>query len=160
RSLYALRGLVAVLAVLTALCIYGTALLTFGRTDAALAVAVICSVVPQFSFMNAVVHGEAVTRLFGAAAALVVAAGLGKAIRRPVMWCGLALLVLATPFVDRQGLFVIALAGAGVVMAEPTWRRRVVVLVLLAAPVAALAVFIARYNESGNFGPWLQLLRH
>lgn len=160
RSLYALRGLVGVLAVLTALCIYGTVLLTLGRCDAAVAVAMICIAVPQFSFMNAVVHGEAVTRLFGAAAALVVAAGLVKAIRRPVMWLALALLLLATPFVDRQGFFVIALAGAGVVMVEPTWRRRAVVLLLLAAPAAALAVFVARYNESGNLGPWFQLVRH
>ena len=160
RSLYALRGLVALLAVLTALCIYGTALLTLGRRDAALAVAMICIAVPQFSFMNAVVHGEAVTRLFGAAVALVVAAGLVKAIRRPVMWAALALLVLATPFVDRQGFFVIALAGTGVVMVEPTWRRRALALLPLAAPAAALAVFVARYNESGNLGPWFQLLRH
>jgi hypothetical protein len=116
--------------------------------------------VPQFSFMNAVVHGEAMTRLFGAAASLVAVAGIVGAIRRPVMWVALALLVAATPLIDRQGFFVAAFAGAAIVIAEPTWRRRGVVLALLLVPALLVPPFIARYNEWGNLGPWFQLLRH
>jgi hypothetical protein len=160
RALYALRVLVAALGVLTALCIYGTVSLTLDRSDAPLAVALVCIAIPQFSFMNAVVHGEAMTRLFGAAAELVVVAGVVGRIRRPQMWVALVALLAATPLVDRQGFFVIALAGAGAVMAEPTWRRRLLMLAVLAMPAVAMARFAALYNENGNLGPWFQLLRH
>jgi hypothetical protein len=160
RALYALRALVAALSVLTALCIYGIARLSLERADAALSVALICILIPQVSFMNATVHGEAVTRLFGAAVTLVVVAGLVGRIGRPLMWAALACLVVATPLIDRQGIFVIALAGAGVVMAETTWRRRTVAVLALAVPAVVMVQFVARYNESGNLGPWFQLLRH
>ncbi len=49
RALYALRVLVAALGVLTALCIYGITALTLGRSDAAIAVALVCIAVPQFT---------------------------------------------------------------------------------------------------------------
>ncbi len=76
------------------------------------------------------------------------------------MWAALAALLAATPLIDRQGFFVIALAGAGAVMAEPTWRRRLLMLAALTVPAVAMARFVALYNENGNLGPWFQLLRH
>jgi hypothetical protein len=160
RALYALRAMVAALSIVTALCIYGIVRLTVDSRAAGLSAAVICLAIPQFSFMNATVHGEAVTRLYGAAVSLIVVAGLQRRLARPVMWIALVLLVAATPLIDRQGFFVVALASAGIVFAEPTWRRRAVVAAVLTLPVVALAWFVGQYNESGNLGPWFQLLRH
>src|SRR4051812_7161073 len=74
RTLYAIRAIAVVLGATTVLAVYAIARLSLGRADLALLVAGIALWIPQFSFVMVVAHAEAVTRLVGAAATLVVVA--------------------------------------------------------------------------------------
>src|SRR5262245_22357833 len=102
RTLIALRALTALLAAVTMAIIYGIARLALGDARRALLVAAVCMCIPQSSFMDAVVHPEAATRLVAAAITLVVVAGAtGRAPQwavRTALLAGIALV----PFADRQ----------------------------------------------------------
>ena len=82
RTLMAMRALVVLLAVPTVLMIYVAARLAIGSGALALVTAGLSLWIPQFSFINAVVHAEAVTRLFAVAITLVVVGRAAGALPR------------------------------------------------------------------------------
>src|SRR5204863_8801722 len=76
--------------------------------------------IPQFSFINAVVHAEAVTRLFAVAITLVVVGRAAGALPRGASWLLLMIGIVLVPFADRQALFLAPFAAIGLIAAERT----------------------------------------
>jgi hypothetical protein len=161
RALVALRGLVVVLAAATAVAIYAIARLSAGDPALALLVAGLCTWIPQFSFMNAVVHPEAFTRLLAAAITLGIVARATGRLPRAAAWVLLPLGIALVPFADRQALFLVPFAALALVVTERTWRARAIAALLVVAPASAAFWILTRFTEQDtDFGPWLRLVVH
>lgn len=161
RTLLALRGLVVLLSALTLVAIYLTALLALGDHNAALAVAGLCLFIPQYSFMNAVVHPEAVTRLFGATASLVVVARATGRLSRAPAWIALLLIVALIPLADRQAFFIAPFIFVATVLTESGWRARAATAAAFLVPGLIAAWAVVHFLEQGTMlGPWFGLLLH
>ena len=159
RTLFALRGLVVLLSALTLVAIYAMAALALGSENAALGVAGICLFIPQYSFMNAVVHPEVVTRLLGATVSLLVVARATGRLSRVAAWSALLLLLALVPLADRQAFFLVPFGLLAVVMTERGWRRRAATAAAFLLPGLVATWFVVRYVEEGT-GQWLALIRH
>ncbi len=161
RTLFALRGLVVLLSALTLVFIYGMAALALGSENAALGIAGICLFIPQYSFMNAVVHPEVVTRLLGATVAFVVVARATRRVSRVPAWSALLLLLALVPLADRQAFFLVPFGVLAIVITERGWRRRAATAAAFLLPGLIAAWLVVRYVEEGtNLGQWLVLIRH
>lgn len=161
RTLAALRVLVLALSLLTVLLIYAVARLALPDARWAVAVAAVSLAIPQFSFVAVVVHPEVITRLVGAAVALLVAARAAGRLSRGVTWVAFVVAVAVIPFADRQAFFLVPFAAAGLVAAEPNWRARLIAAGAMLMPALLALAIVARFMEdSTNLGPWFALLRH
>src|SRR5262245_49755200 len=161
RTLLALRALTALLAAATMTIVYVIALLSLGDRRRALLVAAICICIPQSSFVNAVVHPEAATRLLAAAVTLVVVAGATRRAPRWLVWSALLTGIALVPFADRQALFLAPWAALSLIAIERSWKGRAAAAAAIVVPVVMAAVILTRYTEAGtDFGPWLQAARH
>lgn len=161
RTLMALRGLVVVLAVATILIIYAIARLCLGDGRTALLVAGICLWIPQFSFMNAVIHPEGVTRLLAAAVTLAIVARATGRLPRWLAWVLLPVSIALVPLADRQALFLAPFAAISLIATERTWRARAMAAALVVLPAAFAVWVITRYTEAGtDLWPWIHLLSH
>jgi hypothetical protein len=161
RTLIAIRALVVLLTVPTVLTIYAIARLSVGSGGVALLAAALSLFIPQFSFISAVMHPEAVTRLFAAVVTLVVIARATGRLPRVAAWILLPLAVAVVPFADRQALFVAPFAALGLIASEPTWRGRVTAAAVLVVPAAIAAWIIIYHTELGTqIGAWTALVWH
>src|SRR5262249_3759219 len=117
--------------------------------------------IPQFSFISAVTHPEAATRLFAAAVTFVLAA---RATGHPPRWSALLLLPRAVPVLpiaDRQARLIALIAALRRIATEPTRRGRMLAAATLVLPAATAAWIIVYHTELGtNFEWWTDLLRH
>jgi hypothetical protein len=161
RALLAVRGIVVLLSAATVLVIYVLALAVLGDSRRALLVAAVCLWIPQFSFMNAVVHPEVMTRLVAAIVTLVVVLRATGRAPRWVGWVLLPLLIATVPLAERQALFLVPFAIIGLIVTEPTWRARAVASALVVIPAAAAFWLLTRQIEADtDFGRWTNLLAH
>jgi hypothetical protein len=161
RTLIAIRVLVVLLTVPTVLAIYAMARLSVGSSSVALLAAALSLFVPQFTFISAVMHPEAVTRLFAAAVTLAVVARATGGLPRAAAWVLLPLAVVVVPFADRQALFVAPFAALGLIASETTWRGRVTAAAVLVVPAAIAAWIVINHTELGTqIGAWTALVWH
>jgi hypothetical protein len=161
RTLAALRGLTVLLAIPTALIVYAIARLSTGRGATALAATGLALAVPQWSFINSVVHAEAITRLFAGAVTLLIVARAVGAVPRWIAWVLLPLAIATVPLADRQALFVAPLAVIGLIATESTLRARAFAAAAIALPAAAAVWLVMNRTEAGtDLGRWIDLLRH
>ena len=161
RTLYALRGLVVLLSALTAAVMFKMAVLALDNEDAALGVAGICLFIPQYSFVNGIVHPEVVTRLLSALVSYVVVARATRRWSRGPAWVALLLLLALVPIADRQAFFLVPFAVLAVVMTELGWRRRAATAAAFLLPGLIATWLIIHYVEEGTpLTQWLVLLRH
>jgi hypothetical protein len=161
RRLYLLRAVIVVVTALTIAAVFATAHLVLGSAPAALVVAAATLLNPQFSFVGAVVHPEALARLLGALVTLVLVARATGAIGRLGSWLLLAPLLLAVPFTDRQAFFLVPFAALGLVIVEPRWRARLAVAAALGTIAALTIAILPRTGEAwSELAPWLQTLRN
>ena len=161
RTLIALRVLTALLAAATMAIIYAIALLSLGDARRALLVAAVCICIPQSSFVNAVVHPEAATRLLAAAVTLVVVAGATERAPRWLVWSALLAGIAIVPFADRQALFLAPWAAISLIAVERSWKGRATAAVAIILPLVTAVIILTRHTEAGtDFGPWLQAARH
>jgi hypothetical protein len=161
RTLIAIRALVVLLTVPTVLMIYAIVRLSTGSGGVALLAAAVSLFIPQFSFISAVMHPEAVTRLFAAAVTLAVVARATGHLPRAAAWILLPLAVAVVPFADRQALFVAPFAALGLIAAERTWRGRATAAAVLIVPAAIATWIIVRHTELGtHLETWTDLVRH
>jgi hypothetical protein len=161
RTLTAIRALVVVLGVATIVAIYAIARLSTGAAGVALLVACLSLWVPQFSFINAVVHAEAVTRLFAALVTLAIVAYATGALSRRAAWVLLPLAIATVPFADRQALFVAPFAALALVATERRARDKAIAAALVVIPVAVAGWIIVKHTEVGtDLAGWTVLLLH
>jgi len=161
RTLNAVRVMVVVLSVLTALFIDGVAALCLPNPQLRWIVVAIAVFIPQVSFMNAVVQREAITALLGALTTLVVVARATGHLNRWVGWASALGVIALVPMADRQAYFLVPFAGLALVAAEQTWRARAVAVVAAALPATAAAWLVSRWIETGtDLGPWMRLIAH
>lgn len=133
-----LRAVTLAIWIAALVLIFVTARWFFARDDLALATAILCLSIPGLSFFSSKMHPEALTALLGAAAYALLAARAFGRIGRLTAW-GLALVVMIlTPFSDRQGFFVLLLLPFGLIVAERRWRYVAIAAVVLIVPAALL----------------------
>jgi len=161
RTLTAMRALVVLLGVLTVVMIYAIARVSTGRADLALLVAGLSLSIPQFSFINAVAHPEAITRAFAAAVTLAIVARATGILPRWAAWVMLPLAIAVVPFADRQALFVAPYAAISLIAMERTARGRLLAVAVIVLPVAVAGWIVIEHTEAGvDLGRWVGLLRH
>jgi hypothetical protein len=161
RTLMAVRVLIVLLAAVTMILVYAAARLTLGNASLAFLVTCVCLWIPQSSFMNAVMHAEAMTRLLAAAVTLAVVAGATRRAPRWLLWLALPIGIGLVPLAERQAFFLAPFAAVSLVAMERTWKARAIAAVMVMVPAAAAIWLVTRYTEAGtDFGPWLQLLSH
>lgn len=159
RTLMALRALIVLLAAATMTLVYAAARLALGDAWLAFLVTCICLWIPQSSFMNAVMHPEAITRLLAAAVTLAIVAAATRRAPRWVLWLALPISIALVPLADRQALFLAPFAAFSLVATERTWRTRAIAAVVVMVPAAAAVWVVTQYTEAGtDFTPWLQLV--
>jgi len=161
RTLVALRGVVVVLSVATVLMIFAIARMSLADASLAPLVACLCLWIPQFCFVNATFHPEAITRLFAAAVTLVIVARATGRLARVAAWLLLPLTIALAPLVDRQALFLAPFAALALVATERTWKARAVAAIAIVVPIAAAAQIVLEHTELGtDLSPWRHAVFH
>jgi len=161
RTLLTLRIVVVALSVVTVLLIFAIAHLSLPDTSLAPIVACASLWIPQFCFVNATFHPEAVTRLFAAAVTLVIVARATGRLARGAAWVLLPLTIALAPLVDRQALFLAPFAALALVATERTWKARAVAAAAIALPIAAAAQIVLQHTELGtDLSPWRHAVFH
>ena len=139
NRLYLLRVLTLLMWMVSLLFICETARLFFGRADLALATALFCLAIPQFSFFASRIHEEATSTLLASIAYWAFTArGFGRLGRWPTWVIAIATMALA-PFSDRQAYFLMPLVPFGLVVTERTRRGAMIAAGVLLVPVALMA---------------------
>ena len=142
NRMYLLRLCTVLMWTVSLLLIFETARLFTARSDLALLTAGACLFLPESSFFASKIHPEATTVLLASAAYCVFTARVYGRVGRLATWIvGLAVL-MAAPFSDRQGYFLVLLVPFGLVVTERTRRGALATAAALAA-AAALAFMVA-----------------
>jgi hypothetical protein len=151
RRMYALRAFTFLMWCASLLLVFETAQMYFGRSDLAFLAATLALSIPQLSFFSSKIHPEATATLLASIAYWLFAMRLNGRLGRRATWAVGAVLLIAAPFSDRQGYFVIPLVAAGFILTE-RWTTIAAVTAALAAPVLWAFTRPAAQGLRGDLG--------